>query len=107
MAESRGSLIDVRLGLAPSSPANARAAPFFPLVMIVLLFKASGGLLCRKKPPAKPTSFDWTLCCLVWTGRAVGSSASPMLFQTRLESPNQMGSVESTQRPPWKIRAWL
>lgn len=55
------------------------------------------------------------LCCLVWPGQGGGGSGgeggqwggstAPVLFKTKLESPNQVGWVESTQRPPWKIRA--
>lgn len=108
MAVSRRSLIDVRLIDPPSEPSAHLLMYklhrfFFPCYDIVLPPKASAGLLCRnKQSPARLTGPG--LCCLVWTGQGEDSTA-PMLFETKLESPNQMGSVESTQRPPWKISA--
>lgn len=102
----RRSLTDVRLIdtlREPSARLLMCEGPFLFFFVIVLLPKASPGLLCNHhQSPAGLTGPG--LCCLVWTRQGEGSTA-PVLFQPKLESPNQMGLVESTQRPPWKIRA--
>lgn len=104
---------------ALGSPVNFPTAPCISLVVILFCsLRLVPELLCGIKPTTKPNWSDWTWAVLFGLARSGwrgfrgeggqrGGSTAPVLFQTKLESPNQAGWVESTQRPPWKIRASL